>query len=160
MIHVLNDGHEQELATLAVESISRHVPGHGIPEYWLVQRRLMLHADRCRQLLDEVADDDDRGWSSHNLGDLYADQGRLKEAEAMYERALQGYEKALGKDGIQASVPFLNTVTNLGHLYVATQRKTKAKECYERALTGVRKVFGNGSDRAKELESLLYGLDR
>jgi len=27
-------------------------------------------------------------------GNLYADQGRHKEAEAIYERALKGYEKA------------------------------------------------------------------
>jgi hypothetical protein len=32
----------------------------------------------------------------NNLGSLYADQGKLAEAEQMYERALQGYEKALG----------------------------------------------------------------
>jgi len=31
----------------------------------------------------------------HHLGILYSDQGRLNEAEAMYERALQGYTKAL-----------------------------------------------------------------
>jgi tetratricopeptide (TPR) repeat protein len=32
------------------------------------------------------------------LGNLYVDQGRLKEAEAMYQRALEGYEKALRPD--------------------------------------------------------------
>jgi len=31
----------------------------------------------------------------HNLGNLYADQGKLAEAEAMYTQALQGYEEAL-----------------------------------------------------------------
>lgn len=34
----------------------------------------------------------------HNLGDIYSDQGRLAEAEALYERALQDKEKALGPD--------------------------------------------------------------
>jgi tetratricopeptide (TPR) repeat protein len=29
----------------------------------------------------------------HNLGLLYADQGKLSEAEQMYQRALVGYEK-------------------------------------------------------------------
>jgi tetratricopeptide (TPR) repeat protein len=33
-----------------------------------------------------------------NLGNLYADQGRLKEAEELYKRALKGMEKALGPD--------------------------------------------------------------
>jgi tetratricopeptide (TPR) repeat protein len=31
----------------------------------------------------------------NNLGSLYADLGRLDEAEKMYQRATQGYEKAL-----------------------------------------------------------------
>jgi tetratricopeptide (TPR) repeat protein len=30
----------------------------------------------------------------NNLGLLYADQGKLDEAEKMYQQALQGYEKA------------------------------------------------------------------
>jgi hypothetical protein len=30
----------------------------------------------------------------HNLGLLYANQGKLVKAEQMYQRALQGYEKA------------------------------------------------------------------
>jgi hypothetical protein len=29
---------------------------------------------------------------------VYAHQGKMAEAEAMYQRALQGYEKALGAD--------------------------------------------------------------
>jgi tetratricopeptide (TPR) repeat protein len=32
----------------------------------------------------------------NNLGNLYANQGKLAEAEAMYQRALDGYEKTLG----------------------------------------------------------------
>jgi hypothetical protein len=34
----------------------------------------------------------------NNLGILYADQGKIVEAEEMYVRALRGYEKAVGKD--------------------------------------------------------------
>ena len=47
------------------------------------------------------------------LGILYRDQGRLKEAESMYRRALEGYEKALGWDHTST----LSTVNNLGILY-------------------------------------------
>jgi Tetratricopeptide repeat len=35
-------------------------------------------------------------WGFHNLGSLYFDQGKLVEAEQMYERALRGYEKVVG----------------------------------------------------------------
>ena len=33
----------------------------------------------------------------NNLGNLYNERGRYKEAEAMYKRALKGYEELLGK---------------------------------------------------------------
>jgi tetratricopeptide (TPR) repeat protein len=36
----------------------------------------------------------------HNLGLLYADQGKLQKAEDMYLRALRGYEKAIGSRNI------------------------------------------------------------
>jgi len=49
----------------------------------------------------------------NNLGLLYKDQGKLKEAEEMLLRALIAYEKALGPDHIST----LNTVNNLGLLY-------------------------------------------
>jgi nucleoside phosphorylase len=47
-----------------------------------------------------------------NLGNLYSDQGRLQEAEAMYQRALQGKEKALGQDRTST----LGTANNLGSM--------------------------------------------
>jgi tetratricopeptide (TPR) repeat protein len=34
----------------------------------------------------------------NNLGNLYADQGRHKDAEMMYNRALAGFEKAWGPE--------------------------------------------------------------
>lgn len=51
--------------------------------------------------------------SIHLLGILYNDQDRLPEAEAMFQRALQGKEKALGPDHTSTLV----TVGNLGLLY-------------------------------------------
>ncbi|KAF2728891.1 hypothetical protein EJ04DRAFT_448464 [Polyplosphaeria fusca] len=48
-----------------------------------------------------------------NLGSLYTDQGRLDDAERMYKRALQGTEKALGRNHPST----LDTVNNLGILY-------------------------------------------
>jgi tetratricopeptide (TPR) repeat protein len=54
----------------------------------------------------------------NNLGTLYADQGRLQDAEVMYQRALAGYEKAWGPDHILT----LDTVNNLGSLYAKQGR--------------------------------------
>jgi tetratricopeptide (TPR) repeat protein len=47
------------------------------------------------------------------LGIVYKVQGKWVEAEKMYERALAGYEKALGVDHPST----LHTVNNLGILY-------------------------------------------
>ncbi len=49
----------------------------------------------------------------NNLGALYANQGKLAEAEQMYEQALQGREKALSVEHTST----LSTVYNLGALY-------------------------------------------
>ena len=49
------------------------------------------------------------------LGNLYLDQGRQKEAEVMYQRALEGFEKVLRPDHILT----FNTVNSLGNLYAS-----------------------------------------
>ncbi|CAG8024249.1 unnamed protein product [Penicillium nalgiovense] len=49
----------------------------------------------------------------NNLGNLFSDQGKLKEAEEMYQRALVGQEEALGPNHTST----LDTVNNLGVLY-------------------------------------------
>ena len=68
----------------------------------------------------------------NNLGLLYADQGRLGEAEKMYERALRGKEEALGVGHSST----LDTVNNLGLLYANQGKLGEAEKMYERALRG------------------------
>src|SRR5260221_232550 len=91
-----------------------------------------------------------RGVESFNLGDhfleariifgnFYLDQGRLKDAEMMYSRALAGYEKALGHEHTST----LNTVNNLGLLYADQGRLEDAEMMYNRALAGYEKVLGH-----------------
>jgi len=90
-----------------------------------------------------------RGVESLNLGDhfldaritfgnFYRDQGRLKDAEMMYNRALAGYEEALGPDHKST----LNTVHNLGNLYADQGRLKDAESIYNRALAGKEKALG------------------
>jgi Tfp pilus assembly protein PilF len=50
----------------------------------------------------------------------------------MFERALQGYEKALGPEHTST----LNTVNNLGNLYADQGKLGEAERMYERALQG------------------------
>jgi tetratricopeptide (TPR) repeat protein len=71
----------------------------------------------------------------NNLGGLYRNQGKLKEAEEMYRRALAGYEKALGTD----HTPTLNAVNNLGSLYANQGKLKEAEEMFQRGLADTRR---------------------
>ncbi|KAH1396389.1 hypothetical protein KXV30_000671 [Aspergillus fumigatus] len=89
-----------QLYELALVSVGYTVPRKDDREYAQLQQRLLPHADYVIQrekyswLEDKVA-----VWRAlSRLGNLYTNQGRLQEAEEMYQRALAGYEKALGPD--------------------------------------------------------------
>jgi tetratricopeptide (TPR) repeat protein len=87
----------------------------------------------------------------NNLGNLYADQGKLGEAEQMYARALRGYEAALGDQSVHRYLPALITMANMGILYAELGESAKAREMYSRALFGTESVYGQSSDRYKTL---------
>ena len=74
----------------------------------------------------------------NNLGNLYADQGKLGEAEAMYSRALKGKEKALGAD----RTLMFNIVNNLGNLFLNQGKLAEAEAMYSRTLQGYEKALG------------------
>ena len=93
-----------------------------------------------------------------NLGNLYADQGKLVEAEAMYIRALQGYVEVVGPERLSSYLPALITMFNFGNLLSRTSRKNMAKNMYTRALSGYRIVQGPSSEWCRELEGKLQGL--
>jgi tetratricopeptide (TPR) repeat protein len=109
-------------------------------------------------IVDSKVDVDGLDWAFHNLGDLYADQGKLAEAEAMYIRALQGYKEALGPDCLLSYLPALITMFSFGDLLSRTGRKGIAKNMYTRALSGYRIVQGPSSKWCRELEGRLEGL--
>src|ERR1700710_1632457 len=89
-------------------------------------------------LLNSLVVEDGLADGYHNLGLLYADQGKLVEAEQMYQRALQGKEKAWGPEHTST----LNTVNNLGLLYAGLGRLKDAEKMYHRALQGYEKALG------------------
>jgi tetratricopeptide (TPR) repeat protein len=73
----------------------------------------------------------------NNLGRLYANQGKVDEAEKMYQRALQGKEKALGLDHPLT----LYTVNNLGDLYISQGKLDDAEKMYQWALKSDEKTW-------------------
>ncbi|OOQ89534.1 hypothetical protein PEBR_07820 [Penicillium brasilianum] len=104
-----------------------------------LQQRLIPHVNHVRHLDWLSGDIDIAAWNAFNgLGNLYSDQGKLKEAEEMYQRALAGKEKALGPDHTST----LGTVNNLGLLYSNQGKLKEAEEMYQRALAGKEKALG------------------
>jgi tetratricopeptide (TPR) repeat protein len=138
-IHVLNKDWDYDLARVAIKFVGSHVPREQAIWPWLTQRRLLQHAARCSYVvLNGLVIDNGMEWAYHNLGDLYSDQGKLVEAEQIYERALQGKEKALGAEHTST----LDTVNNLGNLYKNQGKLAEAEQMYERALQGYEKALG------------------
>jgi tetratricopeptide (TPR) repeat protein len=79
-----------------------------------------------------------------NLGNLYADQGKMKEAEEMYLRALRGYEEAWGAKHTST----LRTVNNLGGLYYDQARISYVMDMKSRLRLPSQAITGRyGSDK-------------
>ncbi|KAI8935807.1 hypothetical protein NX059_007324 [Plenodomus lindquistii] len=155
--HSQSQRYAAELSRLAVVAVGWAVPENTAPTYAVLQRRLLLHAQACSQQIVKskaiwdggagggsngyIDEDDERETclcAVHLLGDFYADQGRLGEAEQMYERALRGREKALGAGHTST----LQTVNNLGVLYADQGKLGEAEQMYKQALRGREKALG------------------
>ena len=149
-----------ELGRLAVVTVGWAVPIRSTRDYWVMERRLLPHVqagprwveNSCKKQSirsDRSCNKDiDRGEEQRALlvaiqllGFLYEDQGKLGEAEQMYNRALQGKEKALGPNHTST----LNTVNNLGLLYQDQGKLGEAEQMYNRALRGYEEALGNES---------------
>src|ERR1700710_192887 len=89
-------------------------------------------------LLNSLVVEDGLADGYHNLGLLYADQGKLVEAEQMYQRALQGKEKAWGPEHTSTLI----TVYNLGLLYADQGKLANAEQMFRRALRSYEKTSG------------------
>ncbi|KAI3336292.1 kinesin light chain [Xylariaceae sp. AK1471] len=138
MTHVLNHEWDEDLARFAVKCVASHIPSEESSEWWITQRRLLQHVGRCSRFILDYLTGDDMAWACFNLAYLYSSQAKLNEAEEMYRRALQSYEKVLGPDHTST----LNTVNNLGVLYWRQDKLNEAEEMYQRALQGRERALG------------------
>ena len=130
---------------LATRCVAQNVAWESMPEYWVVNSRLNHHALRiehcqAREVIDwNVIDMEDM----HRIGYLDSMMGSLKEAEAMYVRALKRKEKAWGTEHTST----LDTVNNLGNLYKDQGKMAEAEEMYVRALKGFMKIYNANHPR-------------
>ncbi|KAN0067830.1 HET domain containing protein [Elaphomyces granulatus] len=140
-VYVLNQEWDYDLAKLALKFVGSHVPrdDSSANKWWLTQRRLLPHAARCSHaVLNGMVITDGMGWELYALGLLYVAQGKLDEAEKIYQWTLQGYEKAWGPGHTST----LDTVNNLGNLYRSQGKLDEAEKMYQRALQGYEKAWG------------------
>ncbi|KAF2679629.1 hypothetical protein K458DRAFT_115480 [Lentithecium fluviatile CBS 122367] len=138
-VHIVNQEWDSEMAEVAVDCVGRHAPENDVQHSWLTQRRLLRHLARCWGfIINGKMDEYGKDWILHIFGYVCSNQGRFDEAEKMYVRALQGYEKAWGPDHTST----LGTVNNLGLLYADLGRLDEAEKMYVRALQGYEKAWG------------------
>ena len=159
-IHALNQKWDYDLARLAVKFVAAHVPGDKDIQPLLLQRRLLQHAARCSHMFSKsLVRDDELADDCHNLGYLYANQGKLVEAKQMYQRALQGYEKAISPDLISTYVPALTITFNLGLLFEREDDITTARTMFSEALRGYKQVFGPDHAKSETVRNKLCALN-
>jgi ankyrin repeat protein len=138
-VYVLNQVWDAETAGLALECVGLHVPDSNASSPWVTQQRLVQHVATCWSfVVNGLVGTDGIEWALHRFGCLYADQGKLAEAEEIYQRALRGKEKVWGADHTST----LDTVYSLGNLHKNQGKLAEAEEMYQRVLQGYKKALG------------------
>ena len=77
----------------------------------------------------------------------------------MYERALWGYEEALGLENVENNRTALNTMLNKGCFYVEQGDLTKAREAYSRGLLSFQNILESSSDMYQSSKAEIESLD-
>ena len=135
-----------EIASLAIFVIGSACFSTGSSANWLHRKRLAAHCSHVHYWIEKKPQSLERNekweqvlyFSYHAIGDFSSEQGKMKEAEDMYLRALTGKEKAWGPEHTST----LDTVNNLGLLYSDQGKMKEAEDMYLRALTGKEKAWG------------------
>jgi tetratricopeptide (TPR) repeat protein len=135
---------DNDFLQTAMTTIGLAVPPENTGDFATIQRRLLPHLAQLLQFWDYaggIQNNKDNAvylCSLHMLGSLCADQDKLDEAEQIYQRALQGKEKAWGPEHTST----LDTVKNLAILYKTQGKLNEAEQMYQRALQGKEKAWG------------------
>jgi tetratricopeptide (TPR) repeat protein len=160
--HLAEGSERSVLSRLAASIVARMIPDESEPEYWKLRKRLLPHGSRVQRWMDDECLEQPDGasgwvaqsWIYHFLGILFAHQGKPVEAEKLYLRALQGYEKALGAE----HTIILHVVTSLGNLYQKQGKLVEAEKLYMRALQGYEKALDADHTSALDVANNLGNL--
>jgi tetratricopeptide (TPR) repeat protein len=141
--NVVNKEWDNELANLAIRCVSSHVLERSRPQYWVTDRRLVGHGDRCLALIRDMKMEKDDNLlipeAIRNLAIYHSRQGRLREAEELYELGLKRCENAA--EPRKFEIEMLN---NLGNLFLQSDRLEEAHEKYRQAIDISEKTFSPG----------------
>jgi len=96
------------------------------------------HLDTIWRWVENINLGDDFLEACITFGNFYHDQGRYIDAEMIYNRALAGFEKALGLEHTSTLI----TINNIGILYKKQDRLKDAEIMYNRALASFEKALG------------------
>ena len=121
----------------AISHLICHLESIGDSDYKTRQQG-QAHLDKIWQEVESSKLGDRFLEARITFGNFHRDQGRLKDAEMMFNAALAGYEKALGPEHTST----LTGVINLALLYVDQGRLKDAEIMYNRALAGYEKELG------------------
>jgi tetratricopeptide (TPR) repeat protein len=143
LVEGLNSPLRYQYFITALTCVGSSIDNKSIPHYWVTSRRLLEHIEhlespRFHELWERYAFEEAMLGLIHRIAELLRDWNRLAKAEQMYDRALAGYEKALGPDHTST----LNTVHALGILYRDQGKLDTAEQMYNRALAGYEKALG------------------
>ena len=135
-----------EIASLAVSVIGSACVSADNSAEWLHRQRLTVHCSHVHSWIRKQYQNLERNERLepnvfslyHAIGSFLVDTDKLEEAETMYQRALKGYEKALGPEHKST----LDIASNLGVIYADQGKMKEAENMYQRALKGKEKAWG------------------
>ena len=133
----LDESLQPTFLNTAISHLEYHLRSIGNSDHETRQEG-QAHLDTIWRGVESLNLDDDILECLLTFGNFYREQGRFKDVEMMYSRALAGYEKAWGPDHTFT----LNSVHNLGVLYADQGLLKDAEMMYDRALVGKEKAWG------------------
>ncbi|KAL4902967.1 hypothetical protein BDW74DRAFT_180259 [Aspergillus multicolor] len=134
----LDGAQASRLNGLALVTIVYMIPANDSYESLVLQHRLLPHASYVLGRLQSVLfADKPLFWTSLQcIGDLYAGQCKLVDAEKIYNWVLSDSQKELGPD-FESNYYVLCTYHRLGHIYDAQSRLEESQEAYKLAISGI-----------------------